>query len=110
MSQRKVPRRRAVNGTMKSSHDVLILGSGIGGLVLALGLAEHCRVRVLTKKRADDTNTNWAQGGIAAVFDRHDSFERHIADTLRCGAGLSDPAVVPAVVREAPASLRELAA
>jgi L-aspartate oxidase len=90
--------------------DVLVLGSGIGGLVLALKLAEHARVQVLTKKRADDSNTNWAQGGIAAVFDGHDSFARHEADTLRCGAGLCDPGVVRAVVREAPERVRELAA
>ena len=90
--------------------DVLVLGSGIGGLVLALRLAEHARVLVLTKKRADDSNTNWAQGGIAAVFDGHDSFARHEADTLRCGAGLCDRGVVRAVVREAPDRVRELAA
>jgi L-aspartate oxidase len=77
--------------------------------VLALKLAEHARVLVLTKKRADDSNTNWAQGGIAAVFDGHDSFAWHEADTLRCGAGLCDPDVVRAVVREAPERVRELA-
>jgi len=89
--------------------DVLILGSGIGGLMLALRLAEHARVRVLTKKRADDSNTNWAQGGIAAVFDPGDSFARHEKDTLACGAGLCDRDVVRAVVREAPERVRELA-
>jgi L-aspartate oxidase len=92
------------------ASDVLVLGSGIGGLVLALNLAEHAHVRVLTKKRAQDSNTNWAQGGIAAVFDGHDSFARHEADTLRCGAGLCDRGVVRAVVREAPERVRELAA
>src|SRR5206468_10931408 len=98
-------------GTMTArAADVLVLGSGIGGLVLALKLAEHARVHVLTKKRADDSNTNWAQGGIAAVFDGHDSFARHEADTLRCGAGLCDRSVVRAVVREAPERVRELAA
>jgi L-aspartate oxidase len=90
--------------------DVLILGSGIGGLMLALRLAEHARVRVLTKKRADDSNTNWAQGGIAAVFDAGDSFARHEADTLAAGAGLCDRDVVRAVVREAPERVSELAA
>jgi L-aspartate oxidase len=89
-------------------HDVLILGSGIGGLMLALRLAEHARVLVLTKKRADDSNTNWAQGGIAAVFDRADSFARHERDTLTAGAGLCDRDVVRAVVREAPERVREL--
>jgi len=94
----------------RPEHDVLILGSGIGGLMLALRLAEHARVLVLTKKRVDDSNTNWAQGGIAAVFDRSDSFARHEADTLAAGAGLCDRAVVRAVVREAPERVRELAA
>ncbi len=96
--------------TRRGTADVLVLGSGIGGLMLALRLAEHARVLVLTKKRADDTNTNQAQGGIAAVFDGHDSFARHEADTLRAGAGLCDRDVVRAVVREAPERVRELAA
>jgi L-aspartate oxidase len=95
---------------MSRRADVLVLGSGIGGLMLALRLAARARVLVLTKKRADDTNTNQAQGGIAAVFDGHDSFARHEADTLRAGAGLCDRAVVRAVVREAPERVRELAA
>ena len=90
--------------------DVLVLGSGIGGLMLALRAAAHGRVRVLTKQRADDSSTNWAQGGIAAVFDRRDSFARHARDTLRCGAGLCDPDVVRAIVREGPERVRELAA
>jgi L-aspartate oxidase len=93
----------------RTQADVLVLGSGIGGLTLALRLAEHARVKVLTKKRADDTNTNWAQGGIAAVFDGHDSFASHVTDTLRAGAGLCDRDVVRAVVREAPERVRELA-
>src|SRR5262249_57828198 len=65
---------------------------------------------VLVKEDADDANTNWAQGGIAAVFDAHDSFARHEADTVRAGAGLCDRAVVRTVVREAPERVRELAA
>lgn len=89
--------------------DVLILGSGIGGLMLALQAARHGDVLVLTKKRADDSNTNWAQGGIAAVFDPSDSFAQHEADTLKCGAGMCDPAVVRAVVEAAPQRVRELA-
>ena len=90
--------------------DVLVLGSGIGGLMFALKAAQSARVLVLTKKRADDSNTNWAQGGIAAVFDGDDHFAHHEADTLRAGAGLCDRDVVRAVVREAPERVRELAA
>ena len=108
--QRRVSERMQRRERMQSHADVLILGSGIGGLMLALRLAEHARVRVLTKKRADDSNTNWAQGGIAAVFDPADSFARHEADTLACGAGLCDREVVRTVVREAPERVRELAA
>ena len=90
--------------------DVLIVGSGIAGLVLALRAAEQAEVVVISKRRAEESNTNWAQGGIAAVFDGHDSFARHEADTLKAGAGLCDRDVVRAVVREAPERVRELAA
>ena len=94
---------------MESQTDILILGSGIGGLMLALKAARHGDVLVITKKAADDSSTNRAQGGIAAVFDGKDSFRAHVADTLRCGAGLSDPRVVRAVVEEAPERVAELA-
>jgi L-aspartate oxidase len=93
-----------------SRADVLVLGSGIAGLMTALRLSGQADVLVLTKKRAEDSNTNWAQGGIAAVFDRNDSFRDHERDTLRCGAGLCDPDVVRTVVEEAPARVRELEA
>jgi L-aspartate oxidase len=93
-----------------SGTDVLVLGSGIAGLMTALGAAEHGNVLVVTKKRAEDSNTNWAQGGIAAVFDPRDSFAAHERDTLRCGAGLCDREVVRQVVREGPQRVRELAA
>jgi L-aspartate oxidase len=88
--------------------DVLVLGSGIAGLMLALEAAAFGRVLVLTKKRADEASTNYAQGGIAAVFDRADSFSDHERDTLRVGAGLCDASVVRQVVREAPERVREL--
>src|SRR5439155_919775 len=87
--------------------DVLVLGSGIAGVVLALHAAERGEVLVLTKRRAEDANTSWAQGGIAAVFDHHDSFASHVRDTLGCGAGLCDPGVVREVVREGPEGVPE---
>ncbi len=90
--------------------DVLILGSGIAGLSLALEAAEYGQVLVLTKQAAEDSSTNWAQGGIAAVFGHEDSFRDHERDTLTCGSGLSDPDVVRQVVREAPERVRALAA
>ncbi|HTM58464.1 MAG TPA: L-aspartate oxidase [Candidatus Udaeobacter sp.] len=90
--------------------DVLVLGSGIAGLMTALEAAKHADVLVVTKKGAEDSNTNWAQGGIAAVFDRSDSFRDHERDTLKCGAGLCDPRVVRQVVEEAPERVRELEA
>jgi len=67
--------------------DVLIVGSGAAGLTVALRLAPHCKVLVLSKGRAKESATFYAQGGIAAVFDETDSIESHIEDTLIAGAG-----------------------
>jgi L-aspartate oxidase len=88
--------------------DVLVLGSGIGGLFLALSVADHARVTIVTKKQDTDSNTNWAQGGIAAVLGPGDSFARHVRDTLTAGAGLCHPEVVREVVRQGPEAVREL--
>jgi L-aspartate oxidase len=93
-----------------SDADVLVLGSGLAGLMAALRAAEYGDVLVVTKRRLDDASTNWAQGGIAAAFDPGDSPALHVRDTLRCGAGLCDAAVVREVVREAPERVLELAA
>ncbi len=68
--------------------DVLVIGSGAAGLSLALKLADHCRVIVLSKSDRNEGSTRYAQGGIAAVFDEQDSIEAHVADTLNAGAGL----------------------
>jgi len=89
--------------------DVLVIGSGLAGLSLALKAARHGRVIVVTKKGEAESNTQYAQGGIAAVFDGGDSFASHRRDTLRCGAGLCDEAVVRAVVEEGPERVSELA-
>src|SRR5262249_4127661 len=75
----------------------------------ALKAARHGEVIVITKKQDSDSNTQYAQGGIAAVFDSRDSFARHVRDTLKCGAGLCDPAVVRQVVEEGPERVKELA-
>jgi len=89
-------------------HDVLVLGSGIAGLFYALRVAETAKVAIVTKKRAADSATNWAQGGIAAVQDEEDSFEAHAEDTLTAGAGLCRPDVVQRVVERGPAMIDAL--
>lgn len=93
---------------MDDRFDFLVLGSGAAGLSFALGVADHGTVAVVTKKESVESNTNYAQGGIAAVMDREDSFESHIRDTLVAGAGLCDEQIVELVVREGPERIREL--
>lgn len=88
--------------------DVVVVGSGIAGLTFALRASRHASVLLLTKKSRAETNTNYAQGGIAAVFDPADSRELHVRDTLLAGAGLCDRTVVRQVVREGPARVQEL--
>ena len=88
--------------------DVLVLGSGIAGLFYALRVAELGTVAIVTKKRAADSATNWAQGGIAAVQDSDDSFEAHVRDTLVAGDGLCRPDVVQRVVERGPAMIDAL--
>ncbi len=75
---------------MKQQHncDVLIIGSGAAGLTLALKLAQHADVVVLSKGPVSEGSTYYAQGGVAAVFDENDSIDSHVADTLIAGAGL----------------------
>ena len=81
-----------------TSFDVLILGSGLAGQSMALRLADHCRVALVTKRSIEDSATAWAQGGIAAVLDDTDSIEAHIKDTFTAGAGLCDPVATRFVV------------
>ncbi len=88
--------------------DFLVLGSGIAGLSFALKVAHKGRVAVLTKREAKESNTAYAQGGIASVLSRDDSFGSHIEDTLRAGAGLCKTEVVEAVVKEGPARIQDL--
>src|SRR6202051_2719360 len=88
--------------------DYLILGSGIAGLSFALKVAPHGRVAIVTKKDRAESNTNYAQGGIASVTSKEDSFELHVRDTLEAGAGLCDENVVRTIVTEAPARIQDL--
>jgi L-aspartate oxidase len=93
---------------MTDRFDFLVLGSGAAGLSFALAVAEHGTVGVVTKKASAESNTNYAQGGIAAVVDSEDSIESHVQDTLRAGAGLCDEKVVRMVVGDGPARIAEL--
>lgn len=90
------------------NYDYLVIGSGIAGLTFALEAAEHGRVAIVTKRGLDESNTAYAQGGIAAVWSDDDSVERHVADTLEAGAGLCVESVVRTVVSEGPARVEEL--
>jgi L-aspartate oxidase len=91
-----------------SGTDVVVVGTGIAGLFFALRMARHRRVTVVTKKERPESSTNYAQGGIAAVFSHDDSFDLHIEDTLTAGAGLCHRDAVEALVREGPARVQEL--
>ncbi len=88
--------------------DFLILGSGIAGLSFALKVAPRGRVAIVTKKNRAESNTNYAQGGIASVTGKDDSFELHVRDTLEAGAGLCKESVVRTIVEEGPARIQEL--
>ncbi len=92
--------------------DFLVIGSGIAGLSYALKTATHFpdkKVMVITKSKPEDTNTQWAQGGIAVVDEReNDSYESHIQDTLVAGDGLCDPKIVEIVIKEGPERVQEI--
>ncbi|MDD5555911.1 MAG: L-aspartate oxidase [bacterium] len=88
--------------------DLLVIGGGIAGLTFAIKCAPFARVAVLSKRERTETNTFYAQGGVAAAVAPDDSFESHARDTMAAGDGLCDPAVVGEVVRDAPRAVREL--
>ena len=88
--------------------DFVIVGSGIAGLTFALKAAAHGSVAIVTKRSRGDSNTAWAQGGIASVTSTEDSFAMHVKDTLEAGAGLCDEKVVRSIVADGPARIREL--
>lgn len=94
--------------TVQCSTDVLVIGSGIAGLYAAIKIAEYANVILVTKKDKSESNTNYAQGGIASVLDPTDSFENHIKDTLIAGAGLCRRETVEYLVKEGPSKIYEL--
>ncbi|MBT3294182.1 MAG: L-aspartate oxidase [Verrucomicrobia bacterium] len=91
-------------------YDYCVIGSGLAGLLSALHLGREASVLVVTKKLGVDSNTNYAQGGIASVMAAQDSFEAHVADTLEAGAGMCDEAVVREIVGDGPLAVAELEA
>lgn len=93
---------------MQLHVDYLVVGSGIAGLSYALKVAEYGKVLILTKSNEDESNTKYAQGGVAVVVDKSDSFEDHISDTLVAGDGLCDVDIVDKVVREGPERIQEI--
>ncbi|MDH5608795.1 MAG: FAD-dependent oxidoreductase, partial [Cyclobacteriaceae bacterium] len=94
------------------TFDYLVIGSGVAGLSYALKVAQNqpdARIAIVTKAGESESNTKYAQGGVAVVLDQLlDSFEEHIEDTLKAGDGLCDPDIVRLVVTEGPERLKEL--
>ncbi len=95
-------------GGMVETFDTVVIGSGIGGLCTALRLAQSMDVAIITKRVLMESNTRYAQGGIAAVLADNDDFDLHIEDTLQAGAGLCHPDVVDMVVKGGPEAIAEL--
>lgn len=93
---------------MQKKYDFLVIGSGLAGLSFALKVAEKGTVAILTKTNLSETNTSYAQGGIAAVTYKPDNNEKHIKDTITAGDGLCDESVVRSVIKEAPKQIKEL--
>src|SRR5262245_44381947 len=95
---------------MRVQSDTLVIGGGIAGLFFALKAAARGSVTLLTKDRLPESNTAYAQGGIASVWSPEDSFDAHVEDTLDAGAGLCHRDVVELVVHEGPGRIRDLIA
>lgn len=93
---------------MNNSCDFLVIGSGVAGLAYALKVADLGRVVILAKSNLSETNSSMAQGGIAAVVSSEDSFEDHIQDTMKAGAGLCRQDIVKMVVEQSPARIKDL--
>src|ERR1700690_1409505 len=93
---------------MEINTDFLVLGCGIAGFFYALKVAELGGVAIVTKKQKAESNTNYAQGGIASVLSSTDSFDSHIADTMNAGAHLCHRDAVEVLVREGPERVKKL--
>ncbi len=93
---------------MIKETDFLVIGSGIAGLSFALKVAEHGKVILISKTTLEESNTKYAQGGIAAVTYEPDNFEKHVEDTMGAGDGLCNRKIVEMVVQEAPAQIKQL--
>lgn len=93
---------------MEHESDFLVIGSGVAGLLFALKVADHGSVTIVTKKNISESNTAYAQGGIASVIAQTDSFDAHIQDTLASGDGICNKHVVEMVVKAAPERIQEL--
>ncbi|MCL2063650.1 MAG: L-aspartate oxidase [Candidatus Cloacimonetes bacterium] len=89
-------------------YDFLVLGSGIAGLVYAIEVSKHGKVAVISKNKLSDCNTDYAQGGIAAVLNDHDSFENHIQDTYKAGVELGKIPVIEKIVKGGPEAIQFL--
>src|SRR6266446_3103496 len=88
--------------------DFLVIGSGIAGLRAAIELGNSGRVIILTKDRPNESNTEWAQGGIAVALSDEDEVSLHLEDTLRAGDGLCNPEAARVLVEDAPERIEEL--
>jgi len=93
---------------MKKRTDFLVIGSGIAGLMFALKASRYGKVAIVTKSSIEESNTKYAQGGIAAVLSETDDFEKHVRDTLIAGDGFCNEEVVRMVVREAPERIKDM--
>lgn len=93
---------------MQKKYDFLVVGSGLAGLSFALKVAKKGKVAIITKTKLVETNTSYAQGGIAAVTYAPDDFKKHVEDTLNAGAGLCNKEIVDMVVQEGPKQIKAL--
>jgi L-aspartate oxidase len=93
---------------MKKRTDFLVIGSGIAGLIFALRASRFGKVCIVSKSKLEESNTRYAQGGIAAVFSEPDNYEKHVKDTLVAGDGFCNEEIVRMVVSEAPERIKDL--